>query len=278
MTAHPAGMRRTITLMAGGILALAGCGGSAGADGCEDVTIEAVREAAAAVDGYSYTVTGTDLSSTFVPNPDASQLFTYEDAAFEAEGAYRAPDRGRIVVTQGLLEAPPRHSSVLGDWGWNVEEHVRVGNSAWVRTEDRASQFTALDRHNLVVVPNTLGPLLGGLAFGIELIDGAWSRDSDVRLTWQASEDDGECVLTGTLPLPSPQQDETEFELRVTVDADTMLPGSVNFAVRVPGDMTQPTRAFDLAYAFDYDPLPQIEAPADVGPAPSEEQATPPSG
>lgn len=268
-------MRRTLTLMAGGILALAGCGGSAGADGCEDVTIEAVRQAAATVDGYSYTVTGTDLSSTFVPNPDASQPFTYEEAALEGEGAYRAPDRGRIEITQGLLEAPPRHSSVLVGWEWDVEEHVRVGDSAWVRTQDQPSRFTALDRRSLVIVPNTLGPLLGGQAFGVELFDEAWSRGSDVSLTWQSSEDDAGCLLAGTLALPSPRGDDIQFELSVVADAETMLPSSVHFQVQVPGEMTQPTRAFDLVYDFDYDSLPQIEAPADVGPAPTEPDASP---
>ncbi|HEX6129266.1 MAG TPA: hypothetical protein VF071_09625 [Candidatus Limnocylindria bacterium] len=262
-------MRRTITLMAAGILALAGCGGSPGAGECEGVTIEAVRQAAVAVDGYSYAVTGTDLSSTFVPNPDASQPFTYEEAAFAAEGAYRAPDRGRIEVTNGLLEAPGRHSSVLEGWEWSVEEQVRVGDSAWVRVQDQPSHFTTLDRRTLVMVPNTLGPLLGGLAFGVELVDEAWSRDSDVSLTWQASRSDGQCVLTGTVALPSPRADDVQFELSVVADADTMLPSSVHFQVQVPGALTQPTRAFDLTYAFDYEPLPQIEPPVDVGPAPS---------
>jgi hypothetical protein len=177
-----------------------------------------------------------------------------------------------------LLEAPGRHSSVLQGWEWSVEEQVRVGDSAWVRAEDQPTQFTTLDRRALVMVPNTLGPLLGGLPFGDELVDAPWTRESAVSLTWQPSSSDGECVLTGAVALPSPQGDDIEFSISVMVDADTMLPSNVDFTVRVPGEVTQPTRAFDLAYDFEYEPLPEIEPPADVGPAPSEEPATPPPG
>lgn len=260
-------------------LVLAACGGSTAGVDCERVTIDAVRQAAADVAGYSYEVTGTDLSSTFVPNPDAPEPYTHEEADFAARGGYLAPDRGQVAVTEGLLMGPGRSSSALTGWEWDATEYIRVGDTAWMRMASDPDQFVQLDRRALATVPHTLGPLLGGIAFGVELVDEPWTRASDVRLTWTAAAATPEgCALVGTLPLPSPLAEEGRFELRVLADPLTLLPASVDFEVRIPGAAAQPTTAFDLSYAFDYERLPTIEPPTEVGPRPSEEAATPPPG
>jgi hypothetical protein len=98
-------------------------------------------------------------------------------------------------------------------------------------------------------------------------------------LAWTAATATSErCALMGTLPLPSPMAEEGRLELRVLADPVTLLPASVDFEVRVPGQATQPSTAFDLSYAFDYEQSPAIEPPPMMGGRPSEQPATPPPG
>jgi hypothetical protein len=257
-------------------LLLAACGGSAADIDCEGVSIDAVRQAAADVAGYTFDVAGADTSGTLLLDRDAPEPYTYQKADFAARGGYLAPDRGLVEVTEGLLMGPGRSSSALAGWEWDAEEYVRVGEAAWMRTAADPEHFVVLDRRVLATVPNMLGPLLGGIAFGMELVDEPWTGSSDVRLTWTAATATSEgCALVGTLPLPSPLAEEGRFELRVVAYPVTLLPATVDFEVRVPGDVTRPTTAFDLSYAFDYERLPAIESPAELVPGASEEPATP---
>jgi hypothetical protein len=88
--------------------------------GCGPDTIESVRAALAAVDGYRYTASGIVPEEVYPADPGQSP--TTRQVAIAFEGAYQAPDRGLLRYTGGAPDGEPVETRTIGPDLWVLTE------------------------------------------------------------------------------------------------------------------------------------------------------------
>jgi hypothetical protein len=276
---------RAAALVLAACLLATSCVGPRDAD-CSKVTIDGVMAAVGAVEGYTYRVEGTDgIADTVFA--DRTISYEYGTAAVRGEGAYRAPDRARVTFEEGMLEPPPRRSSVFGSfWPPDVDDYVRIGDAMWFHARGEDHHYPA--HASVVFAANTLDGLLGGVPYRLHQPGRAPDSSSWAQwMAWSVMPQGPSCRVRGELNLPfAPPPSVSRLPTLVvvaTVDPSSLLPAQVRITSDFPwSKLGRPQEwdvRFELTYTFAYQPLPEIEEPANVGPPPtSNGEATPPPG
>jgi hypothetical protein len=257
-------------------LCLASCGGTSDSAGCDAVTIDVVRAAVEEIDGYTFSIEGTDQVGTTMLDPISRTLqYEYEQAPIAAEGSYSAPENATLSITDGALEGPPMHSSLFDpNWYPQADRLVQVDGRLWLHTIGQDGYFES-SGWPLTLIPNALVPLLNGDGLALQDATGQWASGQwggalpGLPRTWTTTEAEGECVIEvtasadGISPIPGW---DFEFGAWITVDPGTMLPARVRVHLRTPElpDSGQAAVEYDLTYAFAYDQVPDIQQPSPV--------------
>jgi hypothetical protein len=251
-----------------------GCGGAASEVDCAPVTIDAVSSTVAEVPGYAFLFEGTDQVAQTVIQ-DRTLAYEYDTAPVRGEGAYAAPDRGRVTIDEAMLAPPPYRSSVFTDaWPPYADGYVQVGDRTWLHRQGLEAYYQADLAYQFAA--NTLEGVLMGTSFRIQVVGGgqdgtAWAD----QMRWTVERDGGSCRLVGTMiPLTSPLPSSSQaVHVVATVDPATMLPGNVTLSVDLPWSQLGRSEDFDhryeLTYEFEYEPIPEITPPGNVGPEPT---------
>lgn len=234
---------------------------------CSAVSVDAVRAAVAAVPGYQWHMTGTELVGQVAGLDENQQLIIeYSTAQLEFAGAYDAPDAWRIDVLKGYDPniVPPPSTGLLVSDQW--DGYLVVDGAAWLRTigathYQPAGEATDFWLHRWA---NQLSGLLVGEPFLIEYDPGTpWGAD----LTWEVESVPGACRMTGTGHLEA-APDGYERTVGFLVDPETMLPSTGSYRLAIPaipartaGEGNGRQQDVRLAFTYDYNNPPAITSP-----------------
>lgn len=262
-----AGVGGLLVVVTGASLVLSGLLPIGRAD-CSRVSVDAVRAAAEAVDGYRYTLVGSELQARPVPAQGDGEI-AYVTSTFELAGSYRAPDAWSIEVIgyddpDGGVPPSVGFALIMEQFDAYVFVDGRgwarpIGRDRFIRTEDGDPPLEGVGRNRIL-------DLLAGEPFRF---DPTGNPSYERSLSWSVVPEASGCRLASTLA-GGPQLPGTTWELDLLVDPETMLPTTAHYRIASPEGPSEddglPPSAVDIRYdlTFQYGDAPEITPPGDA--------------
>ncbi len=256
-----AGVATLAVVAAGASLVLSGVLPIGRAD-CSRVSVESVRAAAEAIEGYRYTMVASELQSR--PVLGESEI-GYATATFELAGAYRAPDAWSVnVLRYDDPDGPPPPSVGFALVMNQFDAFVFVDGVGWARRigSDRFVRRPAAPALEGVGRSRILD-LLAGEPFRF---DPTGAPSYERALDWTVLSTGSGCTLA-SIPVEDRQLPGTTWKLELEVDRESMLPVTAHYRLASPegpaeDDGLAPS-AIDIQYdfTFDYTSVPVITPP-----------------
>ena len=232
---------------------------------CSRVSFEGVRAALIGISGYSYELSGTELSDKlarpFETPPE--DRYDHTEVAVAARGAYVAPGNWRFQVIDGPNQfgpLPPPESLPL--FFAPGRSFVYVDGELW--SQPWLTPFYVQPAHDPFVA--TMGPnVLADLMVGTEWQDGG---AAETPYAWEVSSDGDMCALHGTISGSAAGDPAAVRSVELRIDPDTLLPSEVvsEWISRPPAN-TSIWLDEHLTWQIDTN-VPVIDSPSDVTPRP----------